>query len=350
MAGFLAIGLAVYEIRYNRYKKSRLMISRERLKYLGTLLVITAIAALFYHYVLSELAQAYSAGAYPFIINLIANGGTGNQIVPTVLPRLENPLQGAMQVYGIYASGLQLYLLYALMLVLFGFGIAAIAVPEPTFGLLIPWLSGVFLFAYPGFIVPESQYFSYVDGPAVCAAILGAYLLLNKKGNRMILKLINITNNPAQLLTVSMIGFSIMLSIAAPAAYLLVATPLSQYHLININTFKELVLFQINASQQIAYNQLDWAINQIPQNAILATNNFITPHVANREFLTDFEGYTKGFPQPQYLLIDMNDNIIPHVCALDNCTLIDNFLNSGNYTLYQQNGTAKIYRLRSLST
>lgn len=350
LALFLGLGLIAYEIKYNR--KGKALIQRERLKYLISIIVIAIAAQAFYHVVMAQLAQAYSTSQYAGLPGeQIASGGTGQFILPTLMQWISNPIAQASVTYNIYANGLQPYLIYALIMVLLGMGIALFALPDVTLIWILPWLAGVFVFAYPGFIVPESQYFTYVDGAVICASILGATLLLNKRGDihfRRIIKRIVDEKEINKFLTFTTLGVSVLVSIAGPAAYLLIATPLSQYHLVNSSTFSELVLFQQTPAQKTAYAQLDWVINKIPKNASLIVNNYISPHVSNRKYLEDFQEHWY-WEQPQYMLIDMNKNISISICALDNCTMINDMINGGNYTLYIQNGTAMLYRLKNIT-
>lgn len=337
LLGFaLGAGMLVYEYRYNKHRK----ISESKKWFALLLIVLSLFAALFYSYVSLTLLYSQSYTNLPAILSIA--GGIQNSLGSYVSKFLHNPLSQLSYDAGLYLHAYAPYLVYSVLLILFGFGITLFFVPDVAFILIIPWLSGVFIFQDPSFLQPLNEYFSYVVGPAVCATILGI-LVSKDKDNHLSKFLIHSKIGRPKLMALSIIVGAVFLSLLAPILYLYVVSPASTFHSVNSNEIGQLLFFRSNQSQINAYRQLNSIIKLVPKNTSLLTEYFIMPHLINRESLDFVPGRIQN---PEYVLIDFNRNISDNSCkpGFENCTAFENVINNGNYSIYAQNGTTKLYK------
>ncbi len=342
MALTLGIGLVLYEFLFNRKRH----FTQSNLNLAVLLVVLSLVAMGLYSVATSALAQGY-AGSYPGLPPyLYVTNGAQIQIGPSLLSFLHDPVGQLGTELGLYLSSYRVELFYAVLLVLFAFGITTLADPLVTLVLLVPWLGGAFIVGLPSFLFPTSQYFGYVVGPAIAASLIGLMIVSSKRG-RLYRLLQRITQNPDRLVTAAAVALPILLSVIGPAAYLLVSTPQSAYHSISTGNVGQLLLFQSNSSESAAYAQLYSVLAQVPSNASVLTNYFVIAHLSERGSVENL-GPGGYYFKPEYILADENLNISSNACnaALDNCTELDSILATGNYSTYFTNGTAVLYKAK----
>lgn len=336
----LGISLLIYEYRHNKEDG----IIKNMKIFAVALIVLSLVATVFYAYVNSALTQAYASGQYPGLNSFAYITGPQNSLGSSVIKFLHNPVSTIKSDISLYSSYL-FYAVYALLLVLFSFGIAVYFSPEITFFLLIPWLSGVLIFQDTAFLLPFSEYFSFVISPLVCASILGI-MLSKEKYNFLSRILMKRKINVKVAIAYSMIIGSMLFSLFAPLVYLYAISPVSKFHSINTSELKQLLFFYSTPNQTEDYAHLYSLINMVPNNASLLTEYFIMAHMTNRRNLDFVPNRTLGEFVPEYILVDFNRNISNNVCnqGFENCTAFQDFYNNGNYTLYAKNGTAMLYK------
>jgi uncharacterized membrane protein len=342
-----ALGMLVMEYRHKKAllgaAETKEAHESKKWPFISFLLVLGVLFLVFYSAVSLELAKAYGSGAYQNLPSLIGiTAGIQNRLPQEVLGLFENPVQTIAAAYNTYANGYAAYFAYGFALVLLGFGITLLFVPDVAFILMLPWLAGVFLITgNPSFVQPFSEYFSFVIGPVVCSSILGA-MVLRQKGAA---KKSALYGSMTRLVYASAIILPALLIVGAPLVYLFVVSPSSSLHTLNLGNFNELLLFQVNASQKQAYSQLYYVIKQVPSNGSLMADTFIAPHVTDREYLELPEALNSTLPPaPDLILIDPNSSISPSRCRIENCTELQSLLSQGNYSVYAKNGTAILYK------
>jgi len=313
MALTLGVGLLAYELIYNRKKE----VTKSKSSFALLIVVASLIAIFLYSAAISALASGYESdySALPQLLHVIDNAQ--NRILPALSGLLSDPANKIGSVFGLYASGYRLNLVYALLLVTFGFGITLIEVPLVALVFSIPWLGGAFVIGDASFISPTTEYFGYILGSAVSATILG--MLIARKRKTYLTRVLNALRlDVNKTIRTASIALPVLLSVIGPVVYLTVYSPSSTYHTINANNIARILLMAPNATEREAYAQLNWIIAQVPQNASVMTNYFIMPHVAEREHVAMFTTSQYTFT-PEYLLVDFNMNI-SNSCVIECCS------------------------------
>ena len=300
------------------------------------------LAIVFYSVGASYLEGSYGA-SYSNLPSAFKAGGVGVLITQPLYAFIHNPVQALGSNIAMYVAGYKEYLIYAFLLAILGFGLTLLV--DPLIALLfgLTWLGGVFVLGLAEFLLPLTNYFGYVIGPAVSAAILGI-LIARKKKTYLSKAIEGLGLDFDNTIKFAAIALPILLSIVGPAIYLLVASPDTQYHSISASNINQILLFESNSSQRAAYSQLYSALAQVPQNASVLAQYFVTAHLADRRYLDTFVvgnySYQPQSFQPHYVLVDFNRNISSSMCLLDNCTRLNDTVDSANYSVYFSNGTA----------
>ncbi|MDE1865678.1 MAG: DUF2079 domain-containing protein [Candidatus Micrarchaeota archaeon] len=332
MALMLGIGLLAYEL----LGKFQGRTSTVSWWFAISIVAGSAVAILGYGWITASLASGYvsASSAYSSVpIVLRVTNGAQTNVGPSFGSFLKNPVGVLASNINTYLQGYKTDLIYSLLLVVLGIGgVAMFFDPIVALLLISPWLAGAFIMGNPAFLLPTQEYFGYVLGPAVCAAIIGIMLRSGRKG---------IWQPKAIGLTA--IGFALVLSVIGPAVYLLTSSSVSNYHTATVGNLPKLLTLSSNSSQREAYLRLDYMIKQVPKNASLLTDFFIMPHVANREYLDTFSDKAFSF-KAEYILVDLNRSANQQVCLQENCSIFYNMIAGANYTVLIQNGTATLYR------
>lgn len=334
----LGLALLLYEYRYDKNIK----ISKTGKKLAVALIILSIIATFFYSYVTSALANSYSTSYKNLYPIFSVTGGPQVNLGSSVAKFVKNPVSQLSTDINLYFPFYTPYLVYSSLLILFGFGISLFFSPEISLILILPWLAGVFVFQDPSFLLPFSEYFGFVIAPVISGAIIGI-MASQEKGNHLSNLLMKMKIEKTRAIVYSLVIGAILLSLLSPLIYLYVISPSSQFHSVDLNGVKQLITMQSNQTQRIVYKQLNYVIDLVPENGSLLTEYFIMPHVINREYL-DFS--PNRLANPEYVLIDFNKNISDNSCKIgfENCTAFTNIIDNGNYSLYAQNGTAKLYK------
>jgi hypothetical protein len=205
--------------------------------------------------------------------------------------------------------------------------------------MIMPWLVEGILMDNPRFFLIWYQYFSYGISGALIASLLAIIMMMNGK-LRMFFG--NMTFNYKR----SKPFFYGAILIGSVAIFLL--SPLFILSL-RVNSLSQDLLFEVNQSNQYQINQLYSMIKLIPANASAMVPVFVAAHMTTRKCLALTDNYPSWFT-PKYVLVDYNPNI-----SLNNSFYVSRS-NGGlslflyqNYSLYAQNGTAKLYLLKNQS-
>jgi uncharacterized membrane protein len=338
MALALGIGLVFYEFVYNKKQA----VTKSNVSFAYALIVMSICAMLFYSLATSALESGYSSSYSNLPPVLKISNGAQKTIGPSISGFLGNPIKTLESNLALYISSYMAYFVYAILLVILGFGLGLLVDWPVAIIFATSWLGGLFVIGYPAFLEPLSEYFGYVIGPSVSAAILG--LLIYRKKETYLSKIIrSLKLNAARTMEISVIALPVFLSIVGPAVYFFAFSVLTQYHSVSAGNLGQILFFASNSSQTVAYAQLDSAIAQIPQNSSLMVQYFVNAHVSNRQYVENIENLSY-YPRPQYVLLDFNRNLSSNMCLFENCTSLNNFVDSGNYSLYFSNGTALVYK------
>ena len=323
----LGIGLLLYVVLGSRDGSRSVTDAKLMMRMALGLIAISVIALFAYYATINYLIGTYATypqlpmqlQVYPFLQDQI-KGVAGASIA-------NGPL---VQQEFLYA-----YVPYGLALALLGFGLTVAMDPIILLLLASPWLTiGLLLRKYVFFYVFD-QYFSYVLGGTIVAAVLGWMMLMEKRG--IIVKaLLKVTAGRGagflpSLLVASFIVVNLLLILLSPIFTLSGST----------NNLSQDFLFLVTPQQQVYYSQLRSMIALIPSNASVVAQNFMMAHLSNREYIEQLEpGY--GYFVPQYVLVDFNENVSEGAFMNDQYGVFKALVAS-NYTLYASNGTAMLY-------
>ncbi len=339
---FIALALAISMGAYALVREKNRAVRRSWLKYSGIVAIAAVVVFLAYGFLTSYLANAYNSGQYPLLPQISMLPATTSGQFSQVGVGLSN--------YGVvsqfwYFRSMDGYLLYALAVILVGFGVACLF--DPLFALLFvsPWLFEMLIVGNTTFLFVWYQYFSYAIGGAVCITLL----TLRSLGSTDIRR-----------------SFSLLGSIKTNSKYLTLSVPICVIIIclfyphfvrsINLNNLGQSFLFQSNSSQMLQIRQLDSLINLIPSNAPLMAPYFTMPQLFGRRYFeiipAGYSNYTvvstneiqgEMWFQPEYVLADFNNNISLNSGSDYQLQNFENITANG-YSLYAENGTAMLYR------
>jgi len=324
----LILGLFFYEKFYALKKKSNgVSESRKRMRTLLIALGVTVGFVLFYLYVITSLTSAYASGGYtvmpPFLklVNFLA-------VQTTALGNI-----AAVQ----YNPGQLIFVFILGFVTLFlGFGVTTFRNVALTSILVLPWLLELVVLHNVVFGTLNNQYYAFVVGGAVVAAILGFMIVTAEKRKRVFGININ------QLLPFTL-SLSIMISvILLPLGF---GNPLS--------------FFPGYWQQTGNYSAIQNALMAIPSNSSVLTQPLLSAHLYNVLYLElppyyQVNAYTpSGFgrlnittyynSRPQYVAID--SNLADFNITMSNSQFnVYEFMGS-NYTKYLSEGGVEIYKL-----
>ncbi len=329
-APFLGATLGISLLLFDDFYTENWEIRKKRLRMAMAAVIISVVFYVLYLGITSMLIREYSAGAYPSLPPYLE--------LASRLPQLAGSLASAnvSNAFNTAFSHYPTYVAYALAAGIFFFGIAVLFDPLTSIILISPWL--VYgLFENVGFFFVFQQYFGFVLGGSVVGSLFGMLMLLEGKGflahamKRRDGK--NYASTGMAYILISALAVNCLLLLFYPTFVL------SD----NVNNLSQDFLFNVNASQKAYYSQIYSLLNYVPKNASLATEYFILPHVFNRRYIEDI-GYTETewYFKPQYVLVDFNLNVSLNAYTGENKTLA--YLRANNYSLYMENGTARLYR------
>ncbi len=321
IAASLAVGLAAYEYIVDKNQRTR----GERLR-LSAILIIGCIAVLaVYNLMYFSLNGSYAKNPnFPTLLEL--------QTVPLVpyngvgAPGGENNMQQYALMSGSWPEYYTL-LCYGIGVGLLGSGPAVLFAPVPAIIMASPWLAELLVFGNSDFASVFIEYFSFVIGAMIAAAILGFMSIMSRDTHRKAGR----TGMLMPIMISITLSITVLLAIVSPFASLS----------LNVTNISQSFLFKVAPSQQAYYSQLDWVIAKVPSNASLMTQGFIMPHVLDRQYF-ELLGEHVYF-QPKYILVDFNTNVslVWNGGAITDA--FQNYTSQHPYELVAQNGTARLY-------
>lgn len=332
LAATLGVGLILFEFFTNKDPELR----KKRIKLAVIMITISAIVAVSYYAIEYQLGQSYMLGDYAGLpVELRSFGYTGSQI--GIIGSL---FSGTSNSFLSSSPKIILIISYGIVVALFAFGFAALFEPIITLILVLPWLIGGLVTFNWGLFAIYENYFGFVLGGVFVGAILGIMAAGERKSlvARLIFIFIRRHNYKKTLM------HFIYASTVSMMIILLAVSPIFVLNK-NVNNLQQDFLFQVNASEQIQIQQLNYVIGLVPSNAALMTTYFVMPHVIQRKNLELLENSTYFF-KPEYVLIDFNENISLNALTYENFSYFNKTINnSTGYSLVASNGTARLYKL-----
>lgn len=325
MAFTLALALFLYDYRFTHDAHER----RKRLIMSGSLMALSILTFAFYSFTVSYLTAAYANGQYiglAPILQLLPLAQSQIAILSTPFTQLSSEL-GPMLGYTIYA----------MLIIFFSFGIAWIFDPLSTIILLSPYIVEFFVVGNENFAFIFNQYFGFVLGGTIVAAILGIMNVKNDRG-AIVKEVVENNEKHRELILKKIIPYSMVVVVII----LLVFFPTFMLSR-NVNNFAQDFLFQISPQQHALDTQLYSVMNYLPANASLLTTYFIVPHIVDRKDIELI--YPTGYYfQPDYILIDFNLNVSLNAYSYGQPQYFEAFWanQSKNYTVFAENGTGWI--------
>ncbi len=334
----LGIGLFYFEAIHGRadaLKKERLILS--------AIIIASSIAALFiYSTYASALAGSYAKSYLEVPPNLKVLPFDGAPIGNLIFGNSAKNISG-------YTSELNTAVfdtapanapsvILMILAVLFGvvaFGVTIFIEPVLLLILISPWLVQEVILKHLIFGSMFLQYYAYVIGGSLIAAILGYTLLANAK------------SEPNSRGTMERLRYSTK-KIVVPSLLLLIWTVFILGFTIRIPT--------LPGSSNPCISQLDWVIAKVPNNASLVAMNFIAAHTANRAYIEELPKNSTDtmYFKPEYALVDFNKCFSELYANGAYTQLFYNYTDSfdkyvlhNGYHLVISNGTSELWALNS---
>lgn len=329
LAATLGVGLLLYEYFYAEKGSSS---RSQKIKLAIIMIALSAIVYFAYSAITISLTHAYATSAYASMpVYLAVNTQTSGLF--TTLAANSGGIGSSLSMLG---NG---YVLYGLAVALLIFGIAILFDPIITLVLASPFLVESILAQNFSFFFVWYQYFSYILGGIFVGAILGMMKAQKKRGQLAKLFERNFKNYDRA------VAYSVAASVVAVALVLTLLYPSFIYSK-NVNNLSQDFLFQVNSTQRAYYAQIDSLLQLVPGNASLAVPFFVTPHVANREYLED-TGFVmeNWYFRPEYILVDLNLNVSLNAYA--GVGGLINYTRNNTYDIYARNGTAILLRFNN---
>ncbi|MGC8537398.1 MAG: DUF2079 domain-containing protein [Candidatus Micrarchaeia archaeon] len=333
----LGIGLLYFEIMHNKNLKIR----RERLTLAAVILVASLAALLIYSSYAGVLGGAYTDSYVGITTNLKVLPFDGAPIVNLLIGHSASNISEyshELDTIVFYASPFDVATMVLIILAIafgvFAFGMTALADPILLTVLIFPWLVQEVALRHIIFGSLFLEYYAYVIGNSIIAAILG-YTLIVKTGSKSKRSIINKLRPLAQ----SAIVPSVLLSIWVIFLLgILIRVPI------------------IPSASNPCINQLNWVIARVPDNASLMAMNFIAAHTANHTYIEEIPRSTADtiYFKPDYVLVDFNKCFQElytngaHTQLFYNYTnYFDRYVVNGGYHIAVLNGTAELWALNS---
>jgi len=321
----LGIGLFIFEFR-SKFEPEN---AKKRKKLAVYAILISIAFFMLYAYISAQLAFAYQ-NKYPGLPeNLYLTTGSQNTLGSMAIISFSNVSEVLKLDYYSY-SDMVGYLIFALLIVFFGYGIAAFGAPIESLIMSLPWLFMVFVIINTAFVLTWFQYFGFVVGPMAVASMLGAERIIKRRGviSRLLLWL---SGNQKELLYYMLVLVPIFLFAISPAFF----------YSRNLNNFSEDLFFMPNSTVIKADSQLESIIHLVPGNASVDSQPFINAHLANRAVIGLGNNYTTW---PEYIITDFNQTISLNSVTNPQYSTFSNFIATHPYRVVASNGTAVLYR------
>ena len=330
----LGLGLLYYELVYDKNKK----IKKGRIV-LSLIIILGAIGALVFYLLYYNAIIPMYTSQYIQIPKYMYADPFDFLVLNNLLPPPNGSVLYTTSLYGWlgYLSAplnliTALDIIVAVLVGLVAFGITIFADPILTLLLTAPWLIQLVVLRHIVYGFLSLQYFSYVLGGSIIAALLGILIINQNRGLYKIFKKGKKTGMENSRIINSILIFSL------------------------IAMFLGLLLRPTAPSPNPAcISDLNNIIAQVPQNASLMTTPFIAPHVADRISLElMYYSPNQSFVsfKPSYILSDSNscfandpmgDNETFHYFFGTTIYNLDNYTDITGYHIVAQNGTAELW-------
>lgn len=357
-APFIGIAFGVTMALYALLREKDGRVRRSWLIYSAVAVGLAIVAFGFYSAVGGYLTHAYATGKYQTLPQLIRL-----RFIPNQLGTIGAPLSQAGAAVGQYLA-MPGYLIYALLILFLGFGVAGLF--DPLFAVLFvsPWLFEAFIVGNIEFVFVWNQYFAYGIAGAAVIAILALRNMNDSQETKNLLSFLKHRQKVGKYLAASVLVCALILFLLFP-------------HFVyskNINNLQQDLLFQISPGQRQQVEQLTSVISAIPKNASLMAPFFTMPQLFHRQYFelissspnqytvvsrnsTVAEPEDAMWFRPEYILADFNPYISLNAA---NGYQVQNFLNvtggqitangtavfNGTYVVYAYNGSALLLKRR----
>lgn len=319
----LLVALLLYELAYNRKSIGlELHNYRHRLKIICIGIMLTTLAALFYHFSAGYIVESYantSIYSIPPIARFVNFIG------------IQSVLLSSPGLIGSHLSGYVAILdIFGFLSVLLGFGIWSLINPLISIILYLPWLAGAAVI--PWFAWFNEQYYAFAVGGSFVSSVLGLLSLPRYKSK--ISKLFNINlKDIGNFVNLNILIFAIIFSVVAIA--------------FGINT--TLLTFPPNTGVNLT--QVNAGLSMIPQNAVVMAQPSLSVHlffIRNLElppiygnFGAFLSNLTVYWTAPQYIVLDKN---LSDYGDFSNSSFnLYNYMGK-NYTVYYNSSGFYIYK------
>ena len=169
-AAALAVGMGLYALMRESGTQRRKWLS-----YAGVILISAIIVYGLYGFTVKTLMAQYRAGDYPTL-------PVFNMVIQTVGSQAAQLESTSLTVLGSAYAGVGTYLIFAVAIIFLGFGFSMAFDIIPAIILVSPWLVEAFLIKNVNFVFIWNQYFGFVLGGMMVAALLGLKTLHERKG------------------------------------------------------------------------------------------------------------------------------------------------------------------------
>ncbi len=321
----LGAGLLIYTYFYGEKDHTRSL----RLKLAISAIVVSIIFVVLFDAISASLSSAYASGAY-------ASLPTYLKVSAPVSGQLSQAATNAGSIFSDMASFGYGYIIYGIIAAFLLFGMVVLFDPLITLILASPFIAETFLVQNLSFLLVWNQYYSFVTGCVFAGAVLGLIKAQKKQGvfaGFLVKTFKDYEKAIFYMIAGSLLAVTIILLALWPTFVL------SK----NTNNISQDFFFQVSPQQHAYYGQLYSILALVPQNASLMVPFFVTPHVADREYLED-TGYTmeQWYFRPEYIVVDANLNV--SLNAYSGLQQLVNYTENNTYTLYAKNGSALLLK------
>lgn len=322
----MGLGLLAYELSIS--KRTGNPIEKDKKHMIIALIAISIVAGVLYLIGIKYLLASYSTSNKLLPPPLQITTGSEIGLLSNLRSTVNGPIALLQKNVTIFEDPLWIYLFVLSMLIaLFGFGLFTLRKIYVALIMLLPWIIGALTWSssihllYTGY-----QYYSFVVGASFAFSIICAIIVLDELRERK-----TYAGKRKSLVYASVIGAALVLM---TLSIILAAKPLT--YLIEYS----------NPVPYALYNstQIDPLIGMVPQNASVMTQEPISPHLAEREYMeATWSVETNGtYFIPDYILVSYDN--ATQVQTNRTYDFFDRSVNNYTYVLYARNGNARLYK------
>jgi uncharacterized membrane protein len=327
-AAALGLGLLYYELVWDKNKE----VKKQRIRFAVMIILFSIMAFVFYTTYNIVLQNQYLIGNYSTLPTVFYAIPFDSQLLnslfhTSVFGRCwwASCSQALIATTYTLSGGVVILMAYTILTGILLFGIALFIDPILTVLLTLPWITEIVILRHVGLGNINLQYYSYVLGGSVVAAILGLLILKDKIGRTISPK----TKPKPYEREMRLVIPSILILLWVSILFGMIMRP---------------TIIPLGLPE--CYRQLDSVISTIPQNVSLMTTDQISPHVTDRVNLTilELQYYTNFSFKPEFILTDFNRcfAFAGNVSGLQ--SMYGNYIDANGYRLVDQNGTVQLWK------